>query len=1069
MKLFKRSVELVVIRDIFNPPILDENGKPIFETYQGNDIEKLLQEAFGGNGLSESVRLYHGDLSKDITPKTPQDVDKIMRLNGRIYAVVKPMGIETLIAVAISIVVSVAVAFLMPVPTLPNQNSSAAPSPNNALAARTNKQRLGGRIPDIFGTGYSYPDLTAVTYSVYIDHKEVEMSAYRIGRGKYDVKEAYDDTTPISQVFGSSVLVFDPDTTFDDTPAFQFGSAFTADEAEWSRKVAKRYTSVNGQTLQAPDSYLTVATTFKNPNIIETSSNADFRNNFAVGDTILVEGADNLASANGVTEGVDPDVTDVTYTLNGQYEILTVTEKQITLSNPAAVNSDWQTLTDNVDLTVESDAVTLSAETDTFWQGWHYTDLKEHESAYINITAPNGLYDGEPSGRWRALRLYGVIESEIVDVNNNPIANTLVTQQFSIQSPNSDGFTFEPKSVGGLGASVVVDRSYDVATTDSSDNKIRSTANKTVVIDNPNFSKGKRLRFRIARTSNVVTDSSGGIVDELKIKDFYGIRSMVASDYMPGTTNVLGKTLGTEGALSLKERKLRLLVQRYVQRALTSDGNPNLLKFENMEVWNNSMTQMRVGYFQDDRTLIIPEPDAHGQSAVFDFVAVQPGNTYTLSFQETNESSYIAGFILYDADKNIIEEPNLISGNLTTNFQYYRGYYSRSNQRATIRIDSDRVVFLRPRVGVYDSGANNTDGYFKDIKFELGASVTPWTHFADDLLVLSNRADDIYRHVATDPKIGNLQLSQVDIAQIKNEVDAQIAYFGTDKCSEFCYTFDDNNLSAEETMQLIGKAVFSQAKRQGNKIMLDFERVVPASVAVFNSHNILPDTFTASESLGIANDYDGVTVEYTDPIDDATVTLSYPGDNLINPHKDELIGVRNKVQAHIHMMRLYNKDRHAYKTCEFTAGDESNIVVRTNRITVADQLRANIQQGSVESIETVGSDIVLHTTDPVTIEPSVPHTLFIQTINNGVEAIEVTARDDYSVKLARLPSGEISRYGVDSVAPVYQIVKEEDKDRDAYLVSQKDPSEAMTNKLICTNYDDRYYQNDKDYINGLIA
>lgn len=229
----------------------------------------------------------------------------------------------------------------MPVPTLPNQNSSAAPSPNNALAARANKQRLGGRIPDIFGTGYSFPDLTAVTYSVYIDHKEVEMSAYRVGRGKHHVFEAYDDTTPINQVFGSSVLVFDPDTTFDDTPAFQFGSAFTADEAEWSRKVAKRYTSVNGQTLQAPDSYLTVATIFKNPNIIETSSNADFRNNFAAGDTILIEGADNLASANGVTEGVEPDETDVTYTLNGQYEILTVTEKQIILSNPAAINSDW--------------------------------------------------------------------------------------------------------------------------------------------------------------------------------------------------------------------------------------------------------------------------------------------------------------------------------------------------------------------------------------------------------------------------------------------------------------------------------------------------------------------------------------------------------------------------------------------------------------------------------------------------------------------------------------------------------------------------------------------------------
>lgn len=902
MNLFRRSIELVVIRDIFNP----QNN---IETYTGYDVEQLLKQAFGGNGLSESVRLYHGSLLDEVTPKTPDDVDKVMRLHGRIYAVVKPMGLDPFswVVIGLSVLVSVAVAFLMPVPAIANQSANQPPSPNNALAARTNKQRLGGRIPDIYGTVYSVPDLLAVTYSVYIDHKEVEMSYFCIGRGRHHVFDAFDDTTPINQVFGSSVLVYDPDTTLNDEPAFQFGTAFTPDEAAWSRMIAKRYTSVNGQTLQAPDSYLTVATTFKNPNIIETSSNADFRNNFAVGDTILIEGADNLASANGITEGVEPDVTDVTYTLNGQYEILTVTEKQITLSNPVAINDDWQSLVDNVDLTVESDAVTLSTESNAFWQGWFYTDLKDHDSAYVNITAPNGLYDSEPSGRWRALRLYGVIESEIVDANNNPITNTLATQQFSIESPNSDGMTWETKQAGGTFSGQNADASYELSTADSSDNKIRSTANKTVAINNPNFSKGKRLRFRIARTSNVVTDSSGGIVDELKVKDFYGVRSMTDADYPKGVTHAISKTLATEGALSLKERKLRLLVQRYVTDA--TSGLPKL----------------------------------------------------------------------------------------------------------------------------------------------------------------SNRADDILRDIATDPKIGNLQLSQVDIAQIKAEIDAQIAYFGTDKCSQFCGTFDDNNLSAEETMQIVAKAVFSQAKRQGNKIMLDFERKVPASVAVFNSHNILPDKFTAPQSLGISNDYDGVKVEYTDPVDDAVITMSYPNDAIVNPHEDKLIGVRNEVQAHIHMMRMYNKDRHAYKSCEFVAGDESNIVVRTNRITVADQLRADVQQGSVESIETIGGDIVLHTTDPVSIEPSVPHTLFIQTINNGVESIAVTKRDDYSVVLARLPSGEIST-GYDSVVQaVYQIVAETDAVRDAYLVSQKDPSDGMTNKLLCTNYDDRYYQNDKDFINGLIT
>lgn len=887
MKLFRRSIELVVIRDKFNPA----NN---MEFLKGHDLELLLKQAFG-RALSSSVRLYHNSLTNDVTPKTPNDVDKLLRLDGRIYAVVHPMGLETLIAVGISILVSVAVAFLM-TPVLPNQNGSTqAPSPNNALAARTNQQRLGGRIPDIFGTVFSVPDLQAPTYSVYIDHKEVEMSYYAIGRGRYDVKQAFDDTTPIGQVFGSSVLVFNPDTTLDDTPAFQFGSAFTPDEAAWSRMAAKRYTSVNGQTLPAPDSYLKVETVFKNPNIIETTGSAKLTDNFAVGDLILVEGADNLASGNGLTTGVAPDTTDVTYTLNGQYTILAVTEKQITLSNPKSVNTDWQKLSTNTDLTVVTDKVTLSTQSTTLWQGWFYTDLKDHDGAYVNITAPNGLYDGEPSGRWRALRLFGSIQSEIVDDTNNPIAGTLSTQSFAIQSPNSQDFTFRPIRQG-----------YQESDNDSLDNKVRATAAVSVEIINPNFVKGKRLRIRVSRTSNVVTDSSSGIVDELKLKDFYGVRKMSGKDFPMGRTTVYSKTLGTEGALSLKERKLRLLVQRYVTDATTG------------------------------------------------------------------------------------------------------------------------------------------------------------------LPVLSNRADDIIRHIATDEKIGGLTLSQVDVMQIKNEIDVQVAHFGTPLCSEFSHTFDDSNLSAEETFATVGKAVFSQLKRQGNKIMLDFERKVPASVAVFNSHNIMPDTYSAPQSFGKPNDYDGAKVEYTDPFDDAEVSMFYPYEGLSNPHEDKLIGVRNKVQAHMHLMRLNNRDSFAYKSCEFVAGDESNIVVRTNRITVAEQLRADVQQGSVESIEVVGSDIVMYVLGDALLQPDKQYTAFIQTINNGVESIAVTANDAYSVKLARLPSGEIS--GSDNVVQaVYQIVSNDDMQRDAYLVAEKSPDEGMNNKLLCTNYDDRYYQNDSDFKNGLTA
>lgn len=874
MKLFRRSVELVVIRNIFNP----QEGMQYF---RGHDIESLLKQAFSG-GLSESVRLYHGDISKDVTPKTPADVDKIMRLDGRIYAVVKPMGLgaSALWTIGISLFVSVAAAFLMPVPNVPTQGQT--PSPNNALASRTNRQRLGGRVPDIFGTVYSVPDLLAVTYSIYIDGREVEYSYMCVGRGKHHVFEAYDDTTPIKYVRGSSVLVYNPDDTLDDEPAFVFGDQFSPSEAEFAQFNAKRYTSVNGQDLAYPDSYDTIPITMRAPNIIETSDSLSLTRRYSVGDTISIEDANDLESGNGVVIVDGETSTPVIYNLSGSYEIAAVTDDQITLVAPELVNADWQTLSDNADFTVEQD-ITISQNTETLWQGYHYTEDKDHNGAYINIVALNGIYATNSEGKPYPRKIEGVIESELVDANGNAIAGTLHTQTFFVQSPS------------------------EYAGVDSSEENIKRTAATTVKFTNPHFVKGKRMRFRVARTTKRLTKKGGQVVQDIKLKDFYSYRVMTGNDYPKGVTTVYSKTLATEGALSLKERKLRLLVQRYVTDATTG------------------------------------------------------------------------------------------------------------------------------------------------------------------ILKLSNRVDDIIRHIATDPKIGNLDISQIDMAQIKSEIDAQVAYFGTDKCAEFCYTFDDTNLSAEETIQTVARAAFCQAKRQGNKILLDFERKTAASVAIFNSHNILPNTFKNPKSYGVIGDYDGVKVEYTDPADDATVTLSYPNDNLTNPHEDKLTGVRNKVQAHMHAMRMLNRDLHTYKSCEFTAGDESNMVVRTNRITAVDQLRADVQQGSVHAIETIGSDIVLHTTDPVTIDDSVPHTLFIQTINNGVESIPVTARDDYSVKLARLPSGEISS-GYDVVVQAtYEIVSNANAGRDDYIVTEKSPSEGMTNGITATNYDGRFYDNDKDFINGLIT
>src|SRR5690606_5536395 len=109
---------------------------------------------------------------------------------------------------------------------------------------------------------------------------------------------------------------------------------------------------------------------------------------------------------------------------------------------------------------------------------------------------------------WAGLRIYGVIESEIVNTDNTPVAGTLVSQTFNIAAPFS-GDNWRSQSGG-----------YDKTNGWSTNDKMRGSAAKTISIENPNFEAGKRLRFRISRTSNKVVGADNAAVDEIRIKDF---------------------------------------------------------------------------------------------------------------------------------------------------------------------------------------------------------------------------------------------------------------------------------------------------------------------------------------------------------------------------------------------------------------------------------------------------------------------------------------------------------------------------------------------------------------------
>nr|WP_315041297.1 host specificity factor TipJ family phage tail protein [uncultured Moraxella sp.] len=881
-------MQLIVVKSPFDYA----NDNTQCQILNGNNLFDLVQSVYP-KGLPLNTFLYHDkwDMACDVTPKDDKDIDNlnaIAKNDSVFYLVTYPSAaIPMLAIVAIIVGVSLAVAFLMPMPEIPNTGTaSQPPSPNNALAQRTNRQRLGGRVPDIFGEVWAVPDLLAPSYSVFIDNQEVEFSYFCLGVGQYDVKKCYDDTTPINQIRGATALVFNPNKGINDTPDFRFGSNFTADEAEFAGLAVKRYSAVNGQVLNPPDDYLSSNVVFQSPNVlISVADGINFATMFNVGDSLLIEKATDLKSGNDLKIS---DNQDVSYNLNGTYRISEVSEKQIVLDDVVAIAPDWQNLIDNQDLTVKQN-ITVSTQDNTLWQGWFYTDLPNHTDVMLNLKAPNGIYTSY-GDEWSALRVWFDVESELVDSVGNPINGTLAKRSFYIQSPSYE------KYLDGQGRAWVR----------TTDDDVRRSAYRTVKLSNPNFGKGKRLRFRIRRTTKKVNSNKGQVLQEIKLADFYGISQI---DTTPkGVTTVYTKTVATEGALSVKERKLKLLVERYVKN------------------------------WQDN-----------------------------------------------------------------------------------------------------------------------------------DNLILSKRIDDIIYHIATDSKVGGLASHQLNMTQIKAEIDQQIAYFGTAKTAEFCGTFDTTNITTEEMIQMVAQAGFCQAYRLDNQIHLHFERKQDFSIVQFNAHNILPDSYEYSESFGVRNDYDGVQVTYTDPTDDAKITMSYP-QSAINPQKLDLIGVRNKVQAHIAMMRTHHKNQLAYKTCTFTGADESGLVIPTNRIDVADLLTADSRGGVVENMDVMNGETVLTVSEPIDLAVGTACTVFVQTVAGLVDNIKCTVKSAFELTLSRPPSQPLSLDYDAVVRAVYKLSTRTPTDIDSYIVTSKETGgNALSHKLTCINYTDKYYQNDTDFKNKLIA
>lgn len=323
-------------------------------------------------------------------------------------------------------------------------------------------------------------------------------------------------------------------------------------------------------------------------------------------------------------------------------------------------------------------------------------------------------------------------------------------------------------------------------------------------------------------------------------------------------------------------------------------------------------------------------------------------------------------------------------------------------------------------------------------------------------------ADQALIALALDPYIGRRSQYEIDVDNINDEIQKSILYFGSSIPSEFSYTFDDDGMSFEEQAGIIASAVFCEAYRFGNKLRIKFEKPQDSSVLLFNHRNKLPLTETRTRNFGILNEYDGVELEYTSPLDDARINyfVGSGTSDSTNPLKVNTSGVRNHAQAKIRAHREWNKLQYHRVNCEFTATAESNLLARNDRILVSDDTRINVQDGEI----LLQNGLTLVTSQPVIFDAT-PHYIHLQMATGGVDYILCTAgNSEYEVILSRAPSVPIITDDDMKVKTLYKVVKSTATKSDVFLVSTIEKSDDNSNVIKAINYSDRYYENDHDFI-----
>lgn len=319
----------------------------------------------------------------------------------------------------------------------------------------------------------------------------------------------------------------------------------------------------------------------------------------------------------------------------------------------------------------------------------------------------------------------------------------------------------------------------------------------------------------------------------------------------------------------------------------------------------------------------------------------------------------------------------------------------------------------------------------------------------------NNRAVQSLIRLLRDPVCGNLNLTNENMDALLAVQDEIESYFGNAEAGQFCYTFDSYDLTMQDIINIIADAIFCKSYRQGNAVLLDFDRPRMGPEMVF-THRSKATGEKWTRSFNTKDKFDSLKFSYIDPTTNIKETITIPASGGVKTETYDSKGIRNYRQAYWAAYRRYQRNLLNRVAVEFTAMEEGIFARPGRAISVVKGSRVSPFDGYVVAVD--GLTLVL--SQNVEFTDGDDHSLILKRRDGSVQSVGVVrGHNDRTVIMTSAPQEAIYT-GNNALKTEFSFGNEDRHNAQMVVVSTVEPGSDRTVKITGYNYTDDYYAYD---------